>query len=124
VEVAFVEIELVFAHIGCEEDVCESVVVDVTDGHPAAVVEISEEEAVGEFPVYDLVVEFDAGIVEEGEECAGLFMATGAKKAEEEGGKAFEDSVSHKKTEGHFTMAFGEIIDSGLNPIVNIRDFV
>jgi hypothetical protein len=85
VEAAFVEIEFVLTHVGGEEDIGESVVVDVADGYAAAIVEVAEEEAVGEFAVDYFVVEIDAGIVEEGEELTGLLIVmTGAKETGQE----------------------------------------
>ena len=96
-KVAFIKIKLVGAHIGGEEDIGETVVVDVADGYAAAVVEIAEEEAVFQFVVDDLVIKVDAGVVHEFEETGGLFVpAGGAEQYEqEERGAAKEFHVFH-----------------------------
>jgi len=119
VEAALVEIELVLAHIGGEEDIGEPVVVDIADGDAAAVVEVAEEEAVSELAVDHLVIEIDAGVVEEGKELACLLvMMAGAKEGgEEEGNDGF--AGVHKKGRRPSGMAFGEFIDSILNSAVN-----
>jgi hypothetical protein len=66
-EVAFVEVELIAAHVGGEEDIGESVVVDIADGYAAAVVKIAEEEAIVKSPVLYIVREVDTGIIHQGE---------------------------------------------------------
>ena len=60
--VAFVEEELVTSHIGGEEDIRKAIVVDIPDGHSAAVVKIAEEEAIIFLAVCHVVAEFDTGV--------------------------------------------------------------
>jgi hypothetical protein len=61
-KIAFIEIELVAAHVGCEEDVWEAVIVDVSDGYAAAVVKVPEQEAVIQLAVFNIISKVDAGI--------------------------------------------------------------
>ena len=64
-EVAFVEIKLVLSHIGGEEDVGETIVVEIANGYAAAVVEVPEEEAVVQFLIHHFIVKVDTGVVHE-----------------------------------------------------------
>jgi len=81
-EIPFIEVEFVLAHVGGEEDVGQAVVVDIADGYAAAIVEIAEEEAVLVFAVFDFVVEVDAGVClqfEEGEVVVSGLLFTGGE---------------------------------------------
>jgi hypothetical protein len=62
-EVALVEVQLIAAHIGGEEDIGEPVVVDIADGYAAAVVKIAEEEAIVQFAVLYIIHKVDTGII-------------------------------------------------------------
>lgn len=62
-KIAFVEVQLVLAHVGSKEHIGKAVVVHVADGHAAAVVEIAVTEDVEIFGILDFVNEGDAGFV-------------------------------------------------------------
>jgi hypothetical protein len=61
-EIAFIQVQLVFSHVGCEQYIGQAIIVDVTYGHAAPIVKITEQEAVVILLVYYLVIEFDTGI--------------------------------------------------------------
>jgi len=92
VEIAFIEIELVLAHIGCKEDVGEAIVVEIANGYAAAVVEVPEEEAVVQFLIHHFVVKVDAGVIHELKEGGVLWViAAGTKDDEEKEKKGLDD---------------------------------
>ena len=108
-EMAFIEIELIVAHIGGQEDVGQSVVVDIADGYASAVVKIPVRKDVFLLVVHDRVGEVDAGVGLEGEEGRGrrLRLAGTGKHAcqkKYEDGDSPED-IRHwhamKKKKGH-----------------------
>jgi len=91
-EVAFVEIKLVLSHIGGEEDVGETIVVEIANGYAAAVVEVPEEEAVVQLLVHHFIIEVDAGIIHELEKAGSLWVfAAGTKDNEEKEEEGLED---------------------------------
>jgi hypothetical protein len=61
-EITFIEIEFIGAHVGRKEDVGETIVIDIADGDPAAVIEVPEKEAIVEALIDDLVIEVNAGV--------------------------------------------------------------
>ncbi len=76
-EVAFVQVELAVAHIGSEQYVGESVIIEIADGYAAAVVEIAEKKAIFSLVVDDAIVKIDAGVFHQVEELGGVFTAAG-----------------------------------------------
>jgi len=87
-KIAFIEIELVGAHIGSEEDVGQAVVIDVSDGYAAAIVEIPVGENIEIGFILDVVGEPDAGVghlIEEGRDRGGC-MFTGRRQHKQSDG--------------------------------------
>ena len=87
-EISFIKIEFVGAHVGRKEDVREAVVIDVSDGYAAAVIEIPEKEAVVETLIDDFVIEVNSGILHQLKErpgCWRLVFAGETENTKEEG---------------------------------------
>jgi hypothetical protein len=79
-EIAFIEIDLIIAHIGRENDVGKAVIIQIADGYAAAVIKIAEEKAIFQLVVDHLVIEIDAGVVHQFEKGRRLFLPAGGAK--------------------------------------------
>jgi hypothetical protein len=88
VKVAFVEIKLIRSHVGGEEDVGETVVVDVPEADATAVVEVAEEETIIELTIFYIIFEMDACIffqLEQGGSVGGMITGGKEKRSQEAG---------------------------------------
>ena len=79
-EISFIEEEFVVAHIAGEEDIGQTVVINIADGYAAAIVEIAKQKAVVQSAVFHVVLEVNAGAVHQGEQRLFLRPVTAGKE--------------------------------------------
>jgi len=84
-EISFIQVDPVLTHIGGEEDIRQTVVIEVADGYAAAIVEVAEQEAVVDLFVHHLIVEVDACVVHQLEQCLIMLLVIAGEKQEAEG---------------------------------------
>src|SRR5579859_2157488 len=91
--VAFVEVEFITPHVGGEKNVGESVVIDISDGYAAAVIEVAIAENIEVGFVLYIIGKVDARIVHQLKEGwgSGLWVLAGGSQQEEDG-EPFIDS--------------------------------
>jgi hypothetical protein len=120
-EVAFVQIEFVIAHIGSEQYVGESIIIEIADGYAAAVVKVAEKKTIFRLVVDDAIVKIDAGVFHQVEELGGVFAAAG-QTVEGYDKKSVSENCFHFvmvrpvkcidiKAEGHFVNGLLRIYD-------------
>jgi len=97
--VAFVEIEFIGAHVGGEENIGPTIVIDITDSGAATVIKITVAEDVEVGTVPDLIAESDAGLFHLCEQRILLFTGM-AGSEDQQGGAEYSLQIRSHLTAG------------------------